>query len=221
MTAPLTTLEAVLHLLKHDVAVSRLLYMDMEWRGRLSYRGKTIHGNYAFADGCLIQLVYWEPDVEDENEPAVLQACREWWVPFPSEPKAVVRTAYKALQTSLEHRLGEHFRYRGVRVYNPHRELEAPAPGYVHAEGLSWADWQLEPASPPAPEVVAVPQGAAPELTLTAFPSSEEPHRVASSSELYVCHALQRLGLLEWHHNGWRRTAAGDAALVRAQARAL
>jgi hypothetical protein len=73
-------------------------------------------------DGFLLQLVYMEPDADAPVavDGPVIQKARKWYVsPFSTESE-IVRTAYKAVMTSLEHRLGEHFRYRGQKVYSPH-----------------------------------------------------------------------------------------------------
>ncbi len=37
----------------------------------------------------------------------------------------MVRSAYKACLTSLEHQLGEWFTFKGHRVYSPHLDIEA------------------------------------------------------------------------------------------------
>ena len=37
----------------------------------------------------------------------------------------IVQTALKCILTSAEHRVREHFKYRGSRVYGPHFDVEA------------------------------------------------------------------------------------------------
>lgn len=77
------------------------------------------------AHGFLLQLVYWERDTEVGRHPdPVEQHARKWYVSPHSTATEVVRTAYKAVLTSLEHRLGEHFRYGGQKPYNPHFDVE-------------------------------------------------------------------------------------------------
>jgi len=65
----------------------------------------------AKGDGFLVQLRYHEPDIEDRQFPRIAkpQHARKWYVSSHSTPTEVVRTAYKACLTSLEHRLGEYF----------------------------------------------------------------------------------------------------------------
>lgn len=95
-----------------QISVSSLLYTNPRWR--LMVKG----------DGVLLQFVYDEPDSEDESGEAVPQYCRKWYISLHSTDTEIVRTAYKAVQASLEHRLGEHFRFRGVQIYNPHTSIE-------------------------------------------------------------------------------------------------
>lgn len=71
-------------------------------------------------DGFLLQLVYYEPDSDHPGSLPVRQGTRKWYVSSHSTETEVVRTAYKCVLCSLEHRLGEHFRYQGSRVYGPH-----------------------------------------------------------------------------------------------------
>lgn len=93
------------------VDIGEALYREPLWR------------IMAKGDGYLIQLTYLEADVERPNSGPKVQQARKWYVsPFSTETE-VVRTAYKAVLCSLEHRLGEHFRYQGRRVYDPHRPL--------------------------------------------------------------------------------------------------
>jgi len=78
-------------------------------------------------DGFLLQFTYYESDVNggvpgDPGRP-VLQKARKWYLSPYSTDTEIIRTAYKAVRTSLEHRLGEHFRYLGVQVYSPHMSV--------------------------------------------------------------------------------------------------
>lgn len=36
----------------------------------------------------------------------------------------LVRTAYKAVQTAMMHELDEKFKYKGVAIYDPHRNVD-------------------------------------------------------------------------------------------------
>ena len=74
-------------------------------------------------DGFHLQLQYLEPDVATGK--LERQHARKWYVSAHSTETEVVRTAYKAVLTSLEHRLGEHFTYQGRAVYNPHTHIES------------------------------------------------------------------------------------------------
>jgi hypothetical protein len=75
--------------------------------------------------GILLQVRYMEPDIDMPGGPPIPQHGRKWFIsPFSTETE-IVRTAYKALLTSLEHQLGEHFTYVGDRVYSPHLSISA------------------------------------------------------------------------------------------------
>lgn len=76
-------------------------------------------------DGFLVQLTYYEADVERPGSPPELQSARKWYVSAHSTDTEIVRTAWKAVLCSLEHRLGEHFTYRGRRVFGPHIDIDA------------------------------------------------------------------------------------------------
>lgn len=69
-----------------------------------------------------ISLQYLEPDADkpDGSEP-VLQTSRRWLVEQGATRDDVLRTAYKCALCSVEHRLGESFRFLGMRVFSPHR----------------------------------------------------------------------------------------------------
>lgn len=80
-------------------------------------------------DGFLLQLVYLEVDCDAPgDEWKTEQHARKWYVSAHSTHTEVIRTAYKAVQTSLEHRLGEWFTYKGQRVCSPHRSLDVEEP---------------------------------------------------------------------------------------------
>lgn len=56
------------------------------------------------------------------GEPS-LQEGRRWFVSTGCTPSDVVRTAFKAVATWAEHETREEFKYKGVRVFSPHLEL--------------------------------------------------------------------------------------------------
>lgn len=93
--------------------------------------GKVLYDRPSFVvsevtpNGYLIQLRYYEADVGDPDGEPKLQCCREWYIDQNEQRTAVIRTAYKAVLCSLEHRLGEHFRVNGARPYNPHHPIYA------------------------------------------------------------------------------------------------
>ncbi len=53
-----------------------------------------------------------------------LQRCRKWILSYHMVDSEVVRTAFKAIEAAMLHEVQEEFKYRGVRVYNPHLDLD-------------------------------------------------------------------------------------------------
>lgn len=92
--------------------------------------------------GAFLQVVYDEPDVES-GEPTK-QHGRKWYVSGNATRGEIIQTAFKAVMTSHEHRVREHFTWRGARPFGPHFDLEQLA-----ALALSGATEQRAPAAEP------------------------------------------------------------------------
>jgi hypothetical protein len=73
--------------------------------------------------GVGVRVAYDEPDVETGAKER--RRGRWWLLPYNAEPTQVVQTCFKAVLTSLEHRLREHFTHDGRAVLQPHFKLEA------------------------------------------------------------------------------------------------
>jgi hypothetical protein len=74
-------------------------------------------------DGYLLQLSYYEADVETGKRE--LQKSRKHYVsPFSTETE-IVETAFLCASRSSEHVLREHFTYMGERIYSPHFHVTA------------------------------------------------------------------------------------------------
>jgi len=52
-----------------------------------------------------------------------MQEGRRWFVSTSCTPSDVVRTAFKAVATWAEHEAREEFKYKGVRIFSPHLDL--------------------------------------------------------------------------------------------------
>ena len=99
--------------------------LDLINLGSCLYTGNPRFRLMRKGDGYLLQFVYDEADVEFPEKGPVPQHCRKWYVsPFSTETE-VVRTAFKAVEASMAHRLGEHFTYRGKQIHSPHLDVEA------------------------------------------------------------------------------------------------
>lgn len=76
-------------------------------------------------DGFLLQLQYYEADIENPTGPPLLQRARKWYIsPWMTETE-IVETAFAACRRSMDHMLKEHFTYQGQRVYSPHFDIKA------------------------------------------------------------------------------------------------
>lgn len=76
-------------------------------------------------DMWLLQMVYYEPDVEKPGSPPVRQSTRKWHIsPFMTTSE-IVETAWACVCRSQIHVASEHFTYRGRRVYSQHFDVEA------------------------------------------------------------------------------------------------
>lgn len=74
-------------------------------------------------DGFLVQMEYFEADVEKPGSEPVSQKTRKWYVsPFMTESE-IVETCWAMVCRSQLHIASEHFTYRGRRVYSQHFDI--------------------------------------------------------------------------------------------------
>lgn len=72
--------------------------------------------------GVYLQGSYIEPCVETGAEEA--QYTRKWLLSPYMTDSEIVQTAFKCVLTSAEHRVREHFTYKGKRIFGPHFNIE-------------------------------------------------------------------------------------------------
>ena len=70
-----------------------------------------------------LQGRYVEPDVVTGD--LADQHTRKWQLSEHMVKSEIVQTALKCALTSAEHRVREHFKYRGQRIFGPHFDVEA------------------------------------------------------------------------------------------------
>ena len=88
----------------------------------ISFKDWTIKiGQYECKTPYLQVLFYDNDRITGEPE---LQRCRKWILSYHMVDSEVVRTAFKAIEAAMLHEVQEEFKYRGVRVYNPHLDLD-------------------------------------------------------------------------------------------------
>lgn len=76
-------------------------------------------------DGFLIQMSYMEEDVDNPGSGPTEQKTRKWYAsPYMTETE-LVETCWAMVCRSQMHIAGEHFTYKGRRVYSPHFDIDA------------------------------------------------------------------------------------------------
>lgn len=76
-------------------------------------------------DGFLVQMEYMEEDVDNPDAGLCVQKTRKWYIsPFMTESE-IVETCWAMVCRSALHIAGEHFEYKGARVYSPHFDINA------------------------------------------------------------------------------------------------
>lgn len=76
-------------------------------------------------DGYLVQMEYFEADVEKPGSAPIRQSTRKWYLsPFMTESE-IVETIWACVCRSQIHVASEHFTYEGQRVYSQHFDVRA------------------------------------------------------------------------------------------------
>jgi hypothetical protein len=70
-----------------------------------------------------LQAYYVEPDIVS-GKPET-QHTRKWQLSEHMVKSEIVQTAFKCVITSAEHRVREHFLYKGKRIFGPHFDVDA------------------------------------------------------------------------------------------------
>jgi hypothetical protein len=91
--------------------LDRVQFENYAWEVRTAHGGVVVYGVYMEAD------VYEPTRIER-------QQTRKWLVSPLMTDSEIVQTIFKLCATSMEHRLREHFSYRGARVFGPHFDIE-------------------------------------------------------------------------------------------------
>jgi hypothetical protein len=77
---------------------------------------------YPDREGAKVQATYPEEDVVSGR--IETQYTRKWLVSPYAVKSEIVKTLFKLCATSAEHRLREHFLYRGRRIFGPHIDVD-------------------------------------------------------------------------------------------------
>jgi hypothetical protein len=76
-------------------------------------------------DGFLLQMEYYEADVNKPGSEPVKQSTRKYYLSPYMTTSEVVETAWLCVQRSQLHVASEHFRYAGRQVYSQHFNVSA------------------------------------------------------------------------------------------------
>jgi hypothetical protein len=74
-------------------------------------------------DGAKIQADYFERDVRTFQFET--QFTRKWLISPHACESEIVRTCFKCIATSMEHRAREGFKWKGARIFGPHIDIYA------------------------------------------------------------------------------------------------
>lgn len=94
-----------------------------EWHGKILATLSLIRyrdWNYTVVrhnDDLFLQITFFADGKE--------QKCRMWYLWPGMESTGIVKTAWAATLAAEEHEAREQFRYRGVKVFNPHLDIDA------------------------------------------------------------------------------------------------
>lgn len=89
---------------------------------RVSYPDREFRCSYLGVWGFGVNVVYSEPDVLTGK--VELQKGRLWYLPMNTSPDQVFQTCLKAVLTSHEHQVREHFTVDDYPIYGPHLSAE-------------------------------------------------------------------------------------------------
>lgn len=89
----------------------------------LTVVGRGDYGNLAAHSHIYLQVAFI--GVCQETGQSSIVYCRKWLVSKHSTPTEIVRTVHFAVQTAVLHEFNEKFKYKGVRISNPHIDVEA------------------------------------------------------------------------------------------------
>lgn len=94
--------------------VTRILkdikFLEYTWEVREAHGGVIVIGKYL------------EPDIYSHEISE--QATRKWLISPYMTRSEIVQTIFKLCATSMEHRLREHFTYKGARIFGPHFDVD-------------------------------------------------------------------------------------------------
>lgn len=65
------------------------------------------------------------PDLDIITEVPTIQVTRKWRLSTHMVKSEIIQTAFKCIMTSMEHRVREHFTYKGQRIFGPHFNVDA------------------------------------------------------------------------------------------------
>jgi hypothetical protein len=94
----------------------------MSWIRDISYPEYTFRVKEDGRGDWYLQAEYEEADIFTDK--LALQLTRRWYFSPEMTKSEFAQTALKCILTSMEHRVREHFTYRGERVYSPHHNVD-------------------------------------------------------------------------------------------------
>jgi hypothetical protein len=105
--------------------------VDMNWQWEVC----GVAGPDLRVGGWMIRTTFQRPD---RDSGAMDRGFGRWWhLPWTVTDSGVVKTAFAASKMILEHELMESFRFCGVRIFDPHHDLDDLAAAAAHRAGAA------------------------------------------------------------------------------------
>lgn len=93
-----------------------------KWLGLIAFPGYQFE--VVWDQRLYLRAFYYEADSLKPKSQPVVQKTRKWQLSVHMTKSEFVQTALKCVLTSYEHKVREHFRYKGRLVFGPHHNID-------------------------------------------------------------------------------------------------
>jgi len=71
-----------------------------------------------------IQIIFKGKDAQTQKDQFGIQKGRKWFLSYHMTATEIVYTAFKAIQAAEDHEMREFFKYKEIRILNPHFSVD-------------------------------------------------------------------------------------------------